>query len=77
LQSFTFYLNKDLATTFNMVLNIYQMVTGRTDDDWTKIHGDIGFGNIGIGFVCIAGALFVLALFTLYAIKRIAELMIV
>ncbi|GMO17505.1 MAG: hypothetical protein Ta2E_08690 [Mycoplasmoidaceae bacterium] len=71
-----YYMNEATKDSFSLVIKIYQMVTGRTDSNWTGTYGDLGWYNIAIGCVSVCIAIFVMALFCLFAIRRIAEIII-
>ena len=68
------------VTSFSLTVLIYQMVTGNNDSNWASfnwsMHGSISLINVGIGFVCIVCTVIVVALFSIWAARRIIELVI-
>ena len=63
--------------TYSLVVQIYQLVTGNNDNNWTGIWNmskGISLINVGVGFIIIAGSIFVTGLFGLMAARRLVEL---
>ena len=63
--------------TYTLVVQIYQLVTGNNDKNWTGVWNmskGISLINVGVGFIIIAGSIFVTGLFGLMAARRLVEL---
>lgn len=63
--------------TYSLVVQIYQLVTGNNDNNWTGVWNmskGISLINVGVGFIIIAGSIFVTGLFGLMAARRLVEL---
>ncbi|MDR2567789.1 MAG: hypothetical protein LBC44_00590 [Mycoplasmataceae bacterium] len=70
------YNNTDIKNSFQLVVEIYRLVTNHTDSDWTKNYGwEVGIEKIGIGFCLVAMSIYVMALYVLFSIKRIFEIL--
>lgn len=67
------------CNTFNLVVKIYQIVTGNSDANWAatmpwNMSKGVSLINVGVGFIIIVGAIFVCGLFGLMAARRLIEL---
>lgn len=67
------------CNTFDLVVKIYQLVTGNTDANWAwtmpwNMSKGVSLINVGVGFIIIVGAIFVCGLFGLMAARRLIEL---
>ena len=63
--------------TYKLVIQIYQLVTGNNDNNWTGVWNmskGVSLINVGVGFIIIAGSIFVTGLFGLMAARRLVEL---
>ena len=63
--------------TYSLVVQIYQLVTGNNDNNWMgwwNMSKGVSLINVGVGFIIIAGSIFVTGLFGLMAARRLVEL---
>ncbi|MDR2567812.1 MAG: hypothetical protein LBC44_00705 [Mycoplasmataceae bacterium] len=71
------YSNSVVRTSFSLVIQIYQMITERTDTNWTINRGaEVKISGTIIGFVSIVMVGWILLLFLLFSVRRISEVLI-
>ena len=72
-------LNPDSKYTFDLVVKIYQVVTGNIDTNWGgawNMSRGINFTNVGVGFAMICMTAVVVGMFSLMAARRFIELVV-
>lgn len=73
-------LNPASSNSFSLVIMIYQLATGRSDTNWMSLHWLSNFSTSWTELACAGiaawGAMIIMALFCLFAARRLVELII-